>query len=131
MSSVETGPQAATMEEPTSWTPEAVPNGAPPIEPAPAAAPNPRRANPLVAGLVRAMREAAATARDEVVTTFQVDAESRAEAIRAEGWKWVMISPSISHDHLRGFYNDAVQRGEASLMMEAITTTRSNAERRH
>jgi ParB family chromosome partitioning protein len=28
--------------------------------------------------------------------------EREAEAIRAEGWKWVVIMPTISHDHLRG-----------------------------
>jgi hypothetical protein len=49
--------------------------------PGPAAA---HRSNPLVAGLVRAMREATATARDEVVASFRVDADGRAEAIRGE-----------------------------------------------
>lgn len=28
--------------------------------------------------------------------------EAEAEAIRAEGWKWVIITPTINHDHLRG-----------------------------
>lgn len=28
--------------------------------------------------------------------------EREAKAIRAEGWKWVEIMPSINHDHLRG-----------------------------
>lgn len=45
----------------------------------------PKRANPLVAGLVRAMREAAKVARDEAVTSLRADAVARGEAIRVEG----------------------------------------------
>jgi hypothetical protein len=43
----------------------------------------PRRANPLVAGLVRAMRDAARVARDEQVAALRSDAGTRGEAIRA------------------------------------------------
>jgi hypothetical protein len=43
-----------------------------------------RRDNPLVAGLVRAMREAARTARDETLEALRADAVARAEALRAE-----------------------------------------------
>lgn len=43
------------------------------------------KANPLVAGLVRAMRDAAKTARDEAVTTLRAEAAARAEAIRTDG----------------------------------------------
>ncbi|HEX5590577.1 MAG TPA: ATP synthase F0 subunit B [Candidatus Limnocylindrales bacterium] len=49
------------------------------------AAPTPkRRDNPLVAGLVRAMRDAAATARTESATRFTESAKARIEAIHAE-----------------------------------------------
>lgn len=43
-----------------------------------------RRGNPLVAGLVKAMREAARVARDESVAGLRAEAEERSEAIRAE-----------------------------------------------
>lgn len=43
----------------------------------------PRRDNPLVAGLVKAMREAAVASREETTTRLQAEATSRIEAIRA------------------------------------------------
>jgi hypothetical protein len=47
------------------------------------AAPRPgRRDNPLVAGLVKAMREAAISSRDETLTRLQADAGTRVESIR-------------------------------------------------
>ncbi len=44
----------------------------------------PRRENPLVAGLVRAMREAATTARQDAATRFQEQAKTQIEAIQAQ-----------------------------------------------
>jgi hypothetical protein len=47
------------------------------------AAPRPgRRDNPLVAGLVKAMREAAIASRDETLSRLQADAGTRVESIR-------------------------------------------------
>lgn len=43
----------------------------------------PRRDNPLVAGLVKAMREAAIASREETSTRLQAEAATRVEAIRA------------------------------------------------
>lgn len=43
-----------------------------------------RRENPLVAGLVKAMREAAIASRAETTTRLQAEAAARIEAIRAE-----------------------------------------------
>jgi hypothetical protein len=43
----------------------------------------PRRDNPLVAGLVKAMREAAVASREETSTRLQAEATARIEAIRA------------------------------------------------
>jgi len=43
----------------------------------------PRRENPLVAGLVKAMREAALASRSETTTRLQAEASARIEAIRA------------------------------------------------
>ena len=43
-----------------------------------------RRENPLVAGLVKAMREAAIASRAETTTRLQAEAATRIEAIRAE-----------------------------------------------
>ena len=43
-----------------------------------------KRENPLVAGLVKAMREAAIASRAETTTRLQAEAASRIEAIRAE-----------------------------------------------
>jgi len=42
-----------------------------------------RRSNPLVAGLVKAMREAARAAREEAVTSLRAEAVAHGEAIRA------------------------------------------------
>lgn len=53
-------------------------------EPAPAvAAATPRRDNPLVAGLVKAMREAAETSRSETITALQAEATAQVQAIRS------------------------------------------------
>ena len=53
--------------------------------PADPPAPKPAaKANPLVTGLVRAMRDAAKVARDEAVTGLRTDAAARAEAIRTD-----------------------------------------------
>src|SRR5215213_7501491 len=41
-----------------------------------------RRENPLVAGLVKAMREAAIASRDETMSRLRVEAEARVESIR-------------------------------------------------
>lgn len=43
----------------------------------------PRRDNPLVAGLVKAMREAAVASRDETTARLEAEAQARVEAIRA------------------------------------------------
>lgn len=43
----------------------------------------PRRDNPLVAGLVKAMREAAVASREETTARLQAEATARVEAIRA------------------------------------------------
>src|SRR5579862_5053999 len=43
-----------------------------------------RRTNPLVAGLVKAMRDAARTARDETTARMRADATTRVDQIRAE-----------------------------------------------
>jgi hypothetical protein len=45
----------------------------------------PRRANPLVAGLLKAMREATAVARDETLAAFRAEAAERGEVVRADG----------------------------------------------
>ncbi|HEX5239997.1 MAG TPA: hypothetical protein VFW20_03275 [Candidatus Limnocylindrales bacterium] len=50
----------------------------------PPSAPSSRATNPLVAGLVKAMREAARTARGEAVSTLRSEASAREEAIRAD-----------------------------------------------
>ena len=52
---------------------------------APAAAARTAKANPLVAGLVRAMRDAARTARDESVSALRAEAATRSDAIRSDG----------------------------------------------
>jgi len=44
----------------------------------------PRRDNPLVAGLIKAMREAALASRAETTNRLQADATARVEAIRAD-----------------------------------------------
>ncbi len=49
-------------------------------EPAPS---TPRRDNPLVAGLVKAMREAAETSRDETIASLHAEATTQVEAIRS------------------------------------------------
>ena len=52
----------------------------PPVDPARV----PRRENPLVAGLVKAMREAALASRAETTSRLAAEATARVEAIRAE-----------------------------------------------
>jgi len=55
----------------------------PPMHVAGATAPRPgRRDNPLVAGLVKAMREAAIASRDETMSRLQAEAGTRVESIR-------------------------------------------------
>lgn len=88
---------AATLPEPQP-EPESEPHGTWPDADRRASRPSPtakaapsgttteaRRANPLVAGLVRAMREAARAAHDEAVATLRVDVAARTEAIREHG----------------------------------------------
>lgn len=71
--------EAAVIEATTAEAPRE------PAPPAPATARTAeRKTNPLMAGLVRAMRDAAKTARDETVATLHVDAATRADAIRAQ-----------------------------------------------
>src|SRR3954451_20484313 len=76
-------PQASPPDD----APPARGTGAPGAAPAPAAAPAtpPRRDNPLVTGLLKAMREAAATARDETIAGFRADVTARVEVVRTEG----------------------------------------------
>ncbi|HYC07012.1 MAG TPA: hypothetical protein VEG29_03725 [Candidatus Binatia bacterium] len=84
MASVETEREVGPQARPAGRSAEATPERSRPVEPDTTPSAAPRRHNALVDGLVRAMREAAATARDEVVATFRVDADGRAEAIRSE-----------------------------------------------
>lgn len=87
-----TNPEAPSMQD-TTTTPDpralAWPGADAPAEPGPAAAaPEPppartRRDNPLVVGLVRAMRDAATTARQEAAARFAEEAKSRVEALHA------------------------------------------------
>ena len=70
--------QAAEASEATAG-PDASPPDA--VAEPPAAG---RRENPLVAGLVKAMREAAIASRAETTTRLQAEAAARIEAIRAE-----------------------------------------------
>src|SRR5215213_3172418 len=56
---------------------DAVAAGPPPIHATGDAGLRPRRENPLVAGLVKAMREAAIASRDETVSRLRVEAEAR------------------------------------------------------
>lgn len=86
----EDGPEPASRGE-EEVVPERSIEREPTPEPPAAAAPraevptaSPRRDNPLVAGLVRAMRDAARTARDETIAALHADAAARADAIRAE-----------------------------------------------
>jgi hypothetical protein len=76
----ESGEPAEATAGPGASAPAAV------MGPAPAAAGERvgRRDNPLVAGLVKAMREAAIASRAETTTRLQAEAATRIEAIRAE-----------------------------------------------
>jgi len=88
---------AATLDAGTSWpttdraaarkAAEAADAAAarPPIRVASAAARPPRRDNPLVAGLVKAMREAAIASREETTARLRAEAAARMEAIRERG----------------------------------------------
>jgi hypothetical protein len=67
--------EAATGPETVAYSPAE--------EPAPVMT-RARRDNPLVTGLVRAMRDAAATARQESAARFAEDAKARVEAIHAQ-----------------------------------------------
>ena len=79
------GRSNASAEHATSTRVPDLPAGSPGSPPAESAAgASRRRDNPLVAGLVRAMREAARTARDETVSALHADAAARTEAIRAQ-----------------------------------------------
>ena len=86
----EPAPVAEAATAPRSAWPESdrrSPNRAfsSPIAPAAEAAPKTtQKANPLVTGLVRAMRDAAKVARDEAVTGLRADAAARAEAIQTD-----------------------------------------------
>jgi hypothetical protein len=85
-------PEATDMQD-TTTAPDprslAWPSADATAEPAPAAvappAPvaRPRRDNPLVAGLVRAMRDAATTARQEAAARFADEAKSKVEALHS------------------------------------------------
>jgi hypothetical protein len=56
----------------------------PPVKPAVVVEGGPKKVNPLVAGLVKAMRDAARAARDETTARMRADAAARAEEIRLE-----------------------------------------------
>jgi ParB family chromosome partitioning protein len=51
--------------------------------------------------------------------------EAEAAAIRTEGWKWVIITPTINHDHLRGLGRVYPERepptGEQQAEIDALT----------
>jgi hypothetical protein len=90
--STDTAPQATTdgsdaadgAEAPPSAdpvAPAAVPAARSAKAPSPANAPKPRRENPLVAGLIKAMREAAETARSETSTRVAAAATAQVETI--------------------------------------------------
>ena len=72
-----------------------------PAGPAGAAAPR-RASNPLVAGLVKAMREAAQAARDEAVTTLRAEAAAREESIRADATALVGQLRKTADDDIAG-----------------------------
>jgi hypothetical protein len=76
-------PDIDRRDSPTHLASDAPP---PPVRPAVAdgtGAPS-KRSNPLVAGLVKAMRDAARSARDETTTRMRADATARVDEIRAE-----------------------------------------------
>jgi len=84
-----TSAEATEMQETTtdpssmSW-PDSAPNAEhPSYEAAPVAA-KPRRENLLVTGLVRAMRDAATSARQETAARFAEEAKTRVETIHAQ-----------------------------------------------
>lgn len=83
-------PEPEPAAAPTNAWPDADRRSTRPAVPSPKATPSAataeaRRANPLVAGLVRAMREAARTAHDEAVATLRTDVAARTDAIREYG----------------------------------------------
>jgi hypothetical protein len=77
-------PDIDRRDSPTHLASDAPP---PPVRPAVVVdgtgAPS-KRSNPLVAGLVKAMRDAARSARDETTTRMRADATARVDEIRAE-----------------------------------------------
>lgn len=78
----------APTDQPDSASTEAAAAPAAPVAPDPSPAPTApgvraRRDNPLVAGLVRAMREAAASARQDATARFAEQAKARLEAIHS------------------------------------------------
>ena len=76
-------PSRAAARTPTASTADAVDGSRPPNRPRPPTRSG-KRENPLVAGLVKAMREAAIASRAETTTRLQAEAAARIEAIRAE-----------------------------------------------
>ena len=81
----------ASTPEPVA-TPGEEASGEPAATPAPTLPPihvegeaRASRANPLVAGLIRAMREAALASRDETTSRLQAEATARVESIREAG----------------------------------------------
>jgi hypothetical protein len=80
------GHEGGDREPSTGW-PEADWRSERPVAPrgaASSAATRARRDNPLVAGLVKAMRDAARTTRDEAVTSLRTLASEQSQAIRAQ-----------------------------------------------
>lgn len=80
------GIRSATAEAPADAT-QAAAGGAVAAPKAAASGPETRsgkRENPIVAGLVKAMREAAVASRSETTTRLQAEATARIEAIRAD-----------------------------------------------
>ena len=76
-------------------------SGRPPASHADIAAPAPRRRdNPLVAGLVRAMRDAALAAREETTAHFADDAKGRVEAVRAAAAAEVTAARRIADEDI-------------------------------
>ncbi len=82
-SSPDLEPEAAEASTEATEATEATNVGASPADPAPTAA-RARPVNPLVTGLVRAMRAASTAARQEAVDRFTSEAKARIEAIHAQ-----------------------------------------------
>ena len=85
--SVANGSPADTPPENAAFVTDAPPNEVAPtpaVRRADAEGRGGKRENPIVAGLIRAMREAAVASRSETTTRLQAEATARIEAIRAE-----------------------------------------------